>query len=171
MTELLEKAVEAVRQMPPEQQDAIARWMLNLSDDDAPEPLDADDLAAIEDGLAQIERGEFATDEEIAANFSVLHRTVNVRLTRRALQDIDRIAAYIRTHHRVAAVRDRDDIQACFDLIASHPEVGRKAQRGTRRLMVPRSPHVIVNRLNRSESVAVIVTIRHAARRPEPGSA
>lgn len=69
MTELLEKAVEAVRQMPPERQDAIAHFLLDLTDDDAAEPLDAEDRAAIEEGLAQIERGEFATEEEVAAVF------------------------------------------------------------------------------------------------------
>lgn len=55
--------------MPPERQDATARWMLDLTDQNVPEPLDADDLAAIEEGLAKIERGEFATDEEVAAVF------------------------------------------------------------------------------------------------------
>ena len=69
MTQLLDRAVEAVRQMPPERQDAIAHFLLDLTDDDAPEPLDAEDLAAVEEGLAQIERGEFATEEEVAAVF------------------------------------------------------------------------------------------------------
>ena len=31
--------------------------------------LDDDERAAIEDGLAQADRGEFATDEEVAATF------------------------------------------------------------------------------------------------------
>lgn len=94
---------------------------------------------------------------------------MKVRLAPRALQDLDRIAAYIRTHHGAAAIRVRDEIQACFDLIANHPEAGRRVQRGTRRLVVPRYPYVIIYRLDLSGPAAVIVTIRHAKRRRATG--
>jgi DNA-binding TFAR19-related protein (PDSD5 family) len=68
MTDLLEKAVEAVRRLPPEAQDEIARAMLQLAEDEeAAEPIDPADLEAVLEGLAQAERREFASDEEVEA--------------------------------------------------------------------------------------------------------
>jgi predicted transcriptional regulator len=70
MTELLEKAVEAVRRLAPEAQDNIARVMLSLAgQEEEPEPIDPNDLSAILEGLAQAERGEFASDTEVEAAF------------------------------------------------------------------------------------------------------
>jgi DNA-binding TFAR19-related protein (PDSD5 family) len=70
MTELLEKAVEAVRRLAPEAQDEIARAMLQLAEDDGePEPIDPSDLAAVLEGLAQANRREFASDAEVEAAF------------------------------------------------------------------------------------------------------
>ena len=46
MTDLLEKAVEAVRRLAPEAQDEIARAMLKLAEDEEEsEPIDPEDLA------------------------------------------------------------------------------------------------------------------------------
>ena len=68
MTKLLEKALEAVRQLPPDTQDEIARAMLDLVGNEAePEPIDPGDLSAVLEGLAQAKRREFASDAEIEA--------------------------------------------------------------------------------------------------------
>ena len=70
MTELLEKAVVAVRKLPRQSQDEIARTMLRLAQDSAePETMDESQRAAVLEGLAQAQRGEFATDAEIDAAF------------------------------------------------------------------------------------------------------
>ena len=70
MTKLLEKALEAVRQLPPDSQDEIARAMLTLAGDEGePEETDPAHLPAILEGLAQAKRREFATDTEIEAAF------------------------------------------------------------------------------------------------------
>ena len=71
MTKLLEQALEAVRLLPAESQDEIARAILTLArgDDREPEPIDPAHLAAVLEGLAQAERREFATDEEVEAAF------------------------------------------------------------------------------------------------------
>lgn len=70
MTKLLDKAVEAVRQLPSDSQDEIARAMLRLATkDEVPEPIDPADLPAVLKGLAQAKRREFATEEEIEAAF------------------------------------------------------------------------------------------------------
>jgi hypothetical protein len=68
MTKLLERALEAVRRLPPDSQDEIARAMLHLAvRDHEPEPVDPVHLPAILEGLAQARRREFATDAEIEA--------------------------------------------------------------------------------------------------------
>ena len=70
MTKLLEKAVEAVRQLPPDTQDEIARTMLELvGHEGEPQPIDEAHLAAVLEGLGQAKRGEFASDAEVEAAF------------------------------------------------------------------------------------------------------
>jgi DNA-binding TFAR19-related protein (PDSD5 family) len=70
MTKLLEKALEAVRRLPPDSQDQIALAMLRLTgNDDEPEKIDPAHLADVLEGLAQAKRREFATDAEIEAAF------------------------------------------------------------------------------------------------------
>lgn len=69
-TKLLEQALEAVRQLPAESQDKIARAILQLAATDGePEPVDPDHLQAILQGLAQTKNGQFATDTELEAAF------------------------------------------------------------------------------------------------------
>jgi len=75
MTKLLDMALEAVRRLPPESQDAIAREMLHLSGlQQEPEPLDADHLAAVLEGLAQHDRGQHASDRAVEAAFRRFER-------------------------------------------------------------------------------------------------
>jgi DNA-binding TFAR19-related protein (PDSD5 family) len=70
MTKLIDKALAAVRALPPESQDEIARTMLALAGAEAvPEPISEEDLVAVLEGLAQADRGEFANEEEVAAAF------------------------------------------------------------------------------------------------------
>jgi len=70
MTRLLERALEAVRRLPPRAQDEIARAMLHLAEGDgAPEPVAPAHLAAVLEGLAQAERREFSSDSEVEAAF------------------------------------------------------------------------------------------------------
>jgi hypothetical protein len=70
MTELLERALQAVRRLPPEAQDQIAQAMLDLAAGDAePEAVDPAHLPAIVEGLAQAKRREFSTEAEIEAAF------------------------------------------------------------------------------------------------------
>ena len=69
MTKLLEQALDAIRQLPPESQDDIARLLLHLTKDEEPEPIDPEHLPAVLEGLGQVRQGEFATDEEVEAAF------------------------------------------------------------------------------------------------------
>jgi hypothetical protein len=72
MTELLEKAVEAVRKLPSDAQDEIARVVLMLAEaDDSPVvKLSDDERAAIATSKDAVARGEFATDEQVRATWA-----------------------------------------------------------------------------------------------------
>jgi len=75
MTKLLEQALAAVRRLPAEAQDDIARTILHLAEsslaesDVEPEAIDSAHLPAVLKGLAEAKLGEFASDAEIEAAF------------------------------------------------------------------------------------------------------
>jgi hypothetical protein len=68
MSELLEKAVDALRQMPISEQDDIARAILCLvgHEDGVTIQLSADEHAAIERSKRAAADGDFASDDEVA---------------------------------------------------------------------------------------------------------
>ncbi len=68
MTTLLDQALETVRQLPPKDQDEIARAMLHLAQSEhEPEEIDPAHLCAVMEGFEQAKRREFATDSEMEA--------------------------------------------------------------------------------------------------------
>lgn len=70
MTKLLEKALEAVKRLPPEGQDQIAMAMLTLSGNEGePEEIDGAHLPSVLEGLAQARRRQFASDADVEAAF------------------------------------------------------------------------------------------------------
>ena len=69
MSKLLEKAVEAVRRLPPKSQDEIALAMLSLAGEGEPEEVAPAHLPAVLEGLAQGKRRQFSSDAEVAAAF------------------------------------------------------------------------------------------------------
>ena len=70
MSTLLDRAVDTVRALPSPDQDAIARVMLALAGEDSEtEPLDPAHLPSVLEGMAQAQRGEFATTAEVEAAF------------------------------------------------------------------------------------------------------
>jgi hypothetical protein len=68
MTQLLEHAVESVRSLPPEAQDALARFLLQVAgEDQSVIQLTPEEEADLAEADAEIARGEFATDEQMRA--------------------------------------------------------------------------------------------------------
>ena len=69
MTKLLDQALEAVRDLPADAQDDIARVVLQLAgvDESSPMALLPEERAVIAASKAAAARGEFATDEEVRA--------------------------------------------------------------------------------------------------------
>jgi hypothetical protein len=71
MTELLEQAIEIVKQLPESEQDLAADFLLTfVANRSPPEPLDQQTRAAIQEGIAQADRREFVSDEEMTAFFA-----------------------------------------------------------------------------------------------------
>ena len=71
MTELLEQAIAMVRQLPESEQNATAALLFTYAARHLPpEPLDAETRAAILEGCAQADRGEFVSDEDMEAFFA-----------------------------------------------------------------------------------------------------
>ena len=70
MTKLMKRALEALSDLPDDRQDEIARVILNLTvQNEEPEAIPAEDLPAVLQGLAEAERGEFATQAEVEKAF------------------------------------------------------------------------------------------------------
>ena len=69
MTKLLDEAVEVVRRLPSDEQDDIARAIMQLAGSDlhAPVVLSPEEREAIARSRAAADRGEFATEEQVRA--------------------------------------------------------------------------------------------------------
>lgn len=73
MTKLLHDALEATRNLPPDDQDSIARVVLRLTrmDDEPPNALWTDERAAIAIAASRAAaRGEFATADQVRATWA-----------------------------------------------------------------------------------------------------
>jgi hypothetical protein len=68
MTRLLEQAIETISVLPDEMQDELARILLQFAGvDQPPIQLTPEEDADLAEADAEILRGEFATDEDMAA--------------------------------------------------------------------------------------------------------
>ena len=68
MTKLLEVAVEKLSQLPKGRQDELARMLIAVAASDLhPYKFNAEERVGIEEAIAQADRGEFASDEQVAA--------------------------------------------------------------------------------------------------------
>jgi hypothetical protein len=72
MTKLLDDALKAARNLPPDDQDSIARVVLRLTgmDDEPAIALSTDERSAIAASKAAAARGEFATDDQVQATWT-----------------------------------------------------------------------------------------------------
>ncbi len=65
MTKLLEQALAKVRLWPRERQDEVAQMLLDMEGDVY--VLSDQELADVEQGLEEVDRGELATESEVQA--------------------------------------------------------------------------------------------------------
>ena len=68
MTTLLTQAIEKLSQLPQERQDELAKMLIDVAAQDlSPYQLTDEERKDVEAALKEVERGEFATDREVAA--------------------------------------------------------------------------------------------------------
>jgi toxin ParE1/3/4 len=90
---------------------------------------------------------------------------VKVRYTRRALRQLAEILDYIGAGSPQGADNVQRRIQAVIDLLAEHPNSGRlTGKEGIRRAVARPYPYLIFYRPDATG--IVVLSIRHAARRP-----
>jgi hypothetical protein len=99
MTKLFESAVEIVRSLMPETQDALARIVLQLvRENDLPiMAMSIEEASSFEESLAQADRGEFVDDERLSRREA---RTVRVRYTPRAFRELIAVSPTFRAPDR-----------------------------------------------------------------------
>jgi hypothetical protein len=68
MTKLLERGIEAVSKLPPDEQDLVGEWLLELAGAGLREyVLTPEQIEDVKKAIEEADRGEFATDEEVEA--------------------------------------------------------------------------------------------------------
>ena len=66
MTDLLERAIDKVRQLPTQDQDALANALLSIAGEEVGiVTLDDETRSTVQQGLAEAERGEFVSDDVV----------------------------------------------------------------------------------------------------------
>jgi addiction module RelE/StbE family toxin len=82
---------------------------------------------------------------------------MTLRVTPQARRHLNGIARYIRERNPAAARRVRAEIRRTLDLLSEFPHTGHKgAATGTREIVVPHLPYVIVHTVERNGDVYVI---------------
>ena len=69
MTKMMEKAIKAIRGLPEDRQDELAEAMLAVAEMPAG-GYSAEQLAAIDEGIADAQAGRFASDEDVERLFA-----------------------------------------------------------------------------------------------------
>jgi predicted transcriptional regulator len=66
MTTLLDQGIQAIRELPAERQDMAGEILLTLAASAPRYELTPEQIEDLKLGIAQADRGEFASDEEVA---------------------------------------------------------------------------------------------------------
>ncbi len=90
---------------------------------------------------------------------------MNLRLTRRAVADLDGIADYIKSYDPRAALRVRSAIQDTLRNIAAFPELGRRQDiEGVRKAVTPDYGYLIYYEVDSGSTEIAVLTIQHPKR-------
>jgi toxin ParE1/3/4 len=88
---------------------------------------------------------------------------MKLRFTRRALQDLEEIAAYLRDKNPAAAIRVRGAILESLRDIGDFPTIGRRQNLEGVRKYVTRNPPYLIYYAVDADAV-VVLSVRHPAR-------
>jgi Mg/Co/Ni transporter MgtE len=69
MAVTIDDAIDALRKLSPERQDEIAGYIKSIAENEHAEEIEPDHLADVLEGLAQLNRGERASDDAVASAF------------------------------------------------------------------------------------------------------
>jgi hypothetical protein len=69
MTKMVQEAIEVLKDMPEDRQVTVARAILDYASDDGLYHLTDDERLEVRAGVAEIKRGEVASDEEVARTY------------------------------------------------------------------------------------------------------
>ena len=69
MTKLLEKGIAAIRALPPDRQDMAGELLLSIASQEPQYRLMPDQVEDVKLAIAEADRGELASDDEIAATW------------------------------------------------------------------------------------------------------
>jgi addiction module RelE/StbE family toxin len=90
---------------------------------------------------------------------------VKLRLTPRALRDLNEIADYIRERSAQGASSVRTAILNSLQLLTSHPELGRaQSIEQVRKLVTRRYGYIVYYSVDRASQEIAVLTIRHPSR-------
>ncbi len=86
-----------------------------------------------------------------------------VALTRRALDDLERLFAFIAREDPAAAALQVDSVRRALGLLAEHPLLGRPAERGRRELVLSRGRYGYVAKYRwfAADDAVLVLTVRH----------
>lgn len=94
---------------------------------------------------------------------------MNIRWTDRAEKDRNSQETFIAADNPRAAVEQIDSVMARVASLADHPEQGRPGRRrGTRELVVPGTPFVVVYRLQARPERVEILRVLHGKQKYDP---
>ena len=65
MTTLLDQGIRAIRELPPDRQDMAGELLLTLAASPPRYQLTPEQIEDLKRGIAQADRGEFASDQEV----------------------------------------------------------------------------------------------------------
>jgi addiction module RelE/StbE family toxin len=89
---------------------------------------------------------------------------MTLRYTRRARQHIEKIGKFISERNPDAARQVGARIRETIELLATFPDMGHEgALAGTRELVVPGLPYIVVHRVQHDVGVVVILGVYHGA--------
>jgi hypothetical protein len=72
MTKLLEEGIEAVLSLPPDRQDMVGQLLLSIATTEPEYGLTLEQLDDVKLAIAEADRGEFVTDEDMAETWKKL---------------------------------------------------------------------------------------------------
>lgn len=80
-----------------------------------------------------------------------------------ALDDIERLAAFLRGSDPSAAVETKSLIESAIDILASHPLIGRSSEPGLRELVISRgrTGYIALYHYDETEDRVLVLAIRH----------